>query len=51
MKVACFFNHHAIQAMCHLNLYRLSKKKYLKIADEKIKKIISMQDDEDGFRI
>ncbi len=43
-------NHHAIQAMCHLNLYRLSnEKKYLKIADEKIKKIISMQDDEGWF--
>ena len=43
-------NHHAIQAMCHLNLYRLIKdKKYLKVADEKIEKIISMQDDEGWF--
>ena len=34
-----YANQPSIQAMCHLNLYRLIKdKKYLKVADEKIKK-------------
>lgn len=43
-------NHHAIQAMCHLNLYRLTnEKKFLEIADKKIEKIISMQDKEGWF--
>jgi len=43
-------NHHAIQALCHLNLYRLTKNNdFLKLADKKIEKIITLQDKEGWF--
>ena len=43
-------NHHAIEAMCYLNVYRLTKlEKYATIADKKIKQIISFQDKEGWF--
>ncbi len=43
-------NHHAIEAMCYLNVYRLTNiESYATIADKKIKQIISFQDKEGWF--